>query len=146
MENKEKLEKSIYNKFIQGVHIESINLSELSIKSLSKDVDGKEKLFVDLEFENEKFYFNKENLIVSPRFVVEVSKMNDNDKVIVFEIEFEYELKYRVENCEEISESYVQLFVKRNIPINIWPYARELISSMTTKMGYSALIIEPLKG
>lgn len=146
MEKIEKLDKSIYDKFIRGVQIESINLIDLSIKSLSYDVDEKEELLVDLEFQNEKFKSNETNLTVSPRFILKVSKMKDGNKITVFEIEFEYKLEYRVADCGKTPESYLELFVKRNVPINIWPYARELISSMTTRMGYPALIIEPLKG
>ena len=42
-----------------------------------------------------------------------------------------------------LSEEEKQQFLSRNVPVNVWPYARELISTMATRLGYPALLIPP---
>ena len=51
----------------------------------------------------------------------------------------------RLIELDKFDEAYIKFFAQRNVTVNIWPYARELISSLTTRMGYPTLIIEPLK-
>lgn len=145
MPKKEELDKEIYNKFVQSVDIQSMNLINLNIENLNNDVDRSERLFVDLEFENNTFNVKGDFFKVNPKFYIKVSYKKDNDECILFKIRFEYQLEYIIEDLKEFDTNYLELFVKRNVPVNIWPYARELISSMTTRMGYPALIIEPLK-
>jgi len=52
-------------------------------------------------------------------------------------------LEYSWNDCSEITEDYIKVFIGVNAQNHVWPYGRELISSITTRMGYAALIIEP---
>ncbi|NLJ80285.1 MAG: protein-export chaperone SecB [Firmicutes bacterium] len=38
-----------------------------------------------------------------------------------------------------------KIFLQNNPPLNSWPYAGEIISSLTTRMGFPPLVIEPYK-
>ena len=145
MQNRENLDKDTYNKFVKNVNIQLVNLSNLNINKLNDNPDSTEKLFVDLKFENDKFSTSADVFNVNPQFNIQVSYNKDNNKCILFNLQFEYQLTYIVKDLEEFDKSYLELFIKRNVPVNIWPYARELISSLTTRMGYPALVIEPLK-
>ncbi|OJE00590.1 hypothetical protein A9485_23810 [Bacillus cereus] len=71
----------------------------------------------------------------------------------LFEVNFTLKLKYSL-NLEEDEETLIKissdeelmnLFVERNVPINVWPYAREIISNVTMKMGFPPLMIPPYK-
>ncbi|GMO00749.1 hypothetical protein [Parageobacillus thermoglucosidasius] len=69
----------------------------------------------------------------------------------VFDIEFSYILEYRLQKSNDIHlekeglEEAIKLFVQRNVPVNIWPYARELISQLTMSMGFPPLLIGTYK-
>ena len=38
-----------------------------------------------------------------------------------------------------------QRFVERNVPVNVWPYIREIVATMTAKMGLPPLVLPTLK-
>ncbi len=63
----------------------------------------------------------------------------------LFSIKFDYCIAYSVESLSTFSNEYIEFFIYKNVPINIWPYARELVSSITTRMGFSPLILKPHK-
>ncbi|EEL27567.1 hypothetical protein bcere0018_33630 [Bacillus cereus Rock1-15] len=78
-------------------------------------------------------------------------KISDEDKL--FEVKFVLKLLYYL-NLEdnkklliEISndQEIIDTFVNKNVPINVWPYAREIISNITMKMGFPPLMIPPYK-
>jgi len=62
-----------------------------------------------------------------------------------FHIEAAFELVYRVDSLEGISEELVTEFGQRNALYNAWPYWREFVQSMTTRMGLPALRIPLLR-
>lgn len=48
-------------------------------------------------------------------------------------------------NPREIEAKLVQEFVKRNVPLNVWPYARAAVTSATAQMGLPPLVLETYK-
>ncbi|MFD1067614.1 protein-export chaperone SecB [Oceanobacillus locisalsi] len=77
-------------------------------------------------------------------------KENIHEENILFRIDFSLMLNYvfDLENVEDIAfvfDKEIDTFVNNNVPINAWPYARETISSITTRMGFPALIIPTYK-
>jgi len=145
MEKKEKLDTRVYNELVSNVRIKNINLANLHIKEVKQGLTDI-SLSANLDFQNEKFDLEENLLRVTPHFLIEVCGDKNGQQITAFTIEFEYMIDYFIENMSSFDVSYIELFVKRNVPVNIWPYARELISSLTTRIGYPALIIEPLKG
>lgn len=43
------------------------------------------------------------------------------------------------------TESISKAFTRHNVPINVWPYFRELVASMTGRMGWEILTIPTYK-
>ena len=66
----------------------------------------------------------------------------------IFDIKFIYLIEYTLKekDLSEVENIIISKFTEKNTPVNIWPYARELISSVTTRMGYPAFIIKPFIG
>lgn len=68
----------------------------------------------------------------------------------LFAIDFQMELDYIVDiddvnNTLEEYKDELEKFVENNAMINAWPYARETISSLTTRMGFPSLTIPTYK-
>lgn len=82
-------------------------------------------------------------LTVRLLFSVDVVTRPDGDSL--FSLGFTYRVEYQFDHIELFAQDMIELFVRSNVAINIWPFARELISSLTTRMGYPALLVEPLK-
>ncbi|MGB4439791.1 MAG: protein-export chaperone SecB [Sedimentibacter sp.] len=139
MPNEKKLIPEEYNKFVNSVKINLINLKQLSVERVNYDAVNS-KLSVKLSFNTDTYKSELGLLRVYPKFIIEVVDIND---VTAFSINFEYSIEYSFNGIENIENDYIEAFVKRNVPINIWPYARELVSSLTTRMGFPALIMAP---
>lgn len=45
----------------------------------------------------------------------------------------------------EVDIELKQKFVERNVPVNVWPYIREIVATMTAKMGFPPLVLPTLK-
>lgn len=43
------------------------------------------------------------------------------------------------------NEEILKAFVDKNVPVNAWPYFREMIASLTTRMGLPPLIVPTYK-
>lgn len=145
--------------------IESIELNKIELLSLdcsqNKDFPAEKRNSLDIALKNNivKFDLNGIELQVEAEFGViafnheenETTKMEDiESENILFKIDFSLLVTYvlDMENTENLLIEFdeeIEIFVKKNVPMNAWPYVRETISSMTTRMGYPALVIPTYK-
>jgi hypothetical protein len=58
----------------------------------------------------------------------------------------EFHLSYRIDSFEGISDDHLDAFGKMNGIYNAWPYLREYVQSMTTRVGLPALTLPVLTG
>lgn len=140
-----KLDPKIYNDFIGEIEIKNIKLNSLRIDDVNDELAENSNLSLSLKFDNKQFSKNGDILNIYSKFFVGVKNEEDGTIKNGFNIEFTYKLEYYIENIDRFSDEYIRLFAIKNVPVNVWPYARELISSLTTRIGYPTLIIEPLK-
>src|SRR5699024_6082241 len=102
-----------------------------------------EQLYEDLEF-IAHIHFDVTVFHSAEEIEAHDEKINDDD--VLFNIEFILESTYKI-NIPEMNhtledyEDELVSFSERNVPINTWPYAREIISSITTRMGFPPLFI-----
>lgn len=144
---KDVIKEEIYRELVNKVSIDAIKLDSLSITDVNHyNSNNIPQLGVNLKFENEEFKVNGSELRVLPNFFVEVVDESSENKEIAFKINLTFLIEYSIEGLDKFDNGYVEMFVLRNVPINIWPYAREFISSLTTRIGYPALVIGAYKG
>ncbi|GBF34626.1 phage protein [Desulfocucumis palustris] len=132
-----------YNQFIKNVELDEVVLSELEAKRFSPPEDG--KWSVDL---TPNFFLIEKNinkLEAAAAFDLVAKDLKDNNENEMFTLRAKFILNYNVANMVEISDEVIDRFIKTNVPINSWPYARELISSVSIRLGYPALIIGMFK-
>ncbi|WP_144559891.1 protein-export chaperone SecB [Shouchella miscanthi] len=131
------LDKSVYDNLINVVQFRDIELLNLEMKRYV--VDDHDRLTVDFHARVEDLISEEDMLIVNLFFEVKAEdEKNNND---IFLIKFNYKATYNIPIEEDFEDQYLSHFAKINAPINIWPYARELISSTTVRMGYPALYV-----
>lgn len=147
--------KEKYKNLIRAIELVNIELQELNCyknNNLASDKrsnlevgiknDIVEQFYEELEFKVhilfDVFVYHADNL------EEQADKIDDND--VLFNIKFTLESTYNfdlseIEDSLNSYEDELDKFAKRNVPINTWPYAREIISSITTRMGFPPLII-----
>jgi len=134
----------LYSELIKHVELEDIQLINLNCRKYNVE-ELKRSITIEIRTKNEVESFTEQQLLINVSFKV-IGHEADKDENRLFEIDFTFTLKYSLlENNEKFNEEVIDLFVKNNVPLNVWPYARELISSITVRMGLPALVIGTYK-
>lgn len=127
-----------YHDFLENIRLEEIALLELDVKRDAKLREG--RLAVDLRRD---FYLieQKDRKIHAGAYVkIDVANAEGEH---AFSITARFSALYESSKEDANPEEFVNMFIERNVPVNVWPYFRELVSSITTRLGYSALLIPP---
>lgn len=138
-----RIDKNLYNKFIKNLEIEDIQLNELTTRCFVDLDDIESELYMELSYKCIDMKIKSiDEMNVFPEFDVKVK----SNEMVCLKIRLKFKIKYTIDSLNSFNDQYLELFIDKNVPINIWPYAREVISSITTRMGYPQLIIKPFKG
>ena len=126
-----------YGKILKGIELKNILLSEIkaSIKHeiLSEGLKINIKDEADFEFENNEF-------IVFNKYVLTAK---NKEKKTALKIEAKYIIVFESER--EITESFFEVYKKISLPLNIWPFFRELVNTTTARMNIPPLTLPLLK-
>lgn len=134
---------------IEAVELDSIILRQVnSERFFNEDFQGDIQTEIGVAKRLEAK--TSEEFLSSVHFKIKAFDHSEEEKVL-FNIECNFLLQYRLNekllnglDNEEIGEA-IELFVERNVPLNAWPYGREFISQMTTRMGLPSLVIGTYK-
>lgn len=136
-----KIDKVRYKELIDSVDILSINLKSLAVDNYEKS--HSQKLVAHLKYSHKEYTIEGDQLRVYPSFVLNVKE--EDDDIPIFSINIKFIAIYYIKDISKYTDDYLNMFMDLSVTINVWPYGRELISSLTTRMGYPPLVIEPFK-
>ncbi|MBV4439314.1 protein-export chaperone SecB [Clostridium tyrobutyricum] len=138
------IDKKIYSNLIDGLKIQNIYLNDLKLTNVNREIKGN-SLSVKLDCKLDKIRNIKEKdgiLEVFPNFSIQA--FSDEDVLqVAFNIDIQFYIRYNIKNLADFEKIYIDTFINQNIPLNIWPYLREIISSLSTRIGFPALVIDP---
>jgi preprotein translocase subunit SecB len=66
-------------------------------------------------------------------------------KKVVLKIKAIYKVDYELLKRIEIDEKTIDSFSEMNLPLNVWPFFRELCNDITAKMRIPSLVLPLLK-
>ncbi len=149
-----------YNKLIESIELDDIELYSLECWK-NKNFPPKKRTSIQIGLKSNKKETYLEQTDLNVQFGFEITAFSDEvddpknredipNKEILFNIKFILELNYilDLDNVDDILIDYkdeIDRFVENNVPVNAWPYAREIISSVTTRMGFPSLVIPTYK-
>lgn len=133
---------SLYTKLIEEVNLEDIFIKDLKVTRNPIPITEDLELHVDVKMNPELEVYNEENIIASVKFEVTAQK---DEEIFLFSLNFEYVVIYTIDDVayfisKDLTEA-ATLFVKRNVPINVWPFARELVADMSNRINVPRLLI-----
>lgn len=147
-----------YNELITKINLDKIELDSLNCKQNTDFRDTFGELDIALEHDIKSVDKDGVELRVQMGFEVAAAETKGTEKTIedlseertLFKINFSLNLIYTFKVEDKIDflldlEEEIKVFVDNNVPVNAWPYARETISSITTRMGLPSLVIPPYK-
>lgn len=140
MENKNRITDE-YNKLVKAIEINQLYLLNFSFRRERK-IPGKLEIQMTPKFE--LVSFDQGSILTLANF--HLIMQTEVEHIFFAEIKGQYVVSYRLhdENAS-FGEDIIKEFVKRNLPVNIWPYIRETISDATVRMGLPPLFINTLK-
>jgi preprotein translocase subunit SecB len=65
----------------------------------------------------------------------------EDEQSDLFSLEASYLLVYRVQNLEEKPADALKHFAQLNGPYNVWPYWRELVQTVTGRIGLAGVLV-----
>lgn len=154
------MDEILYSKFISLINLVSIELDVLKVVK-NKSFNKQDHLLnIGIDYGILEINQNGYELKVPFSMTViaysggnedeSIKNIKDEDKC--FTISLQFTLVYNFSNDEEnyksldkFTEEIFTEFANRNVIINAWPYARELVSNLTTRMGFAPLLIPPYK-
>lgn len=137
------LDKVKYNKMVENVEIINILLKSINLNDVKLPNVNEAKYDVNLNYKCELFEkVNNKIIEFYPKFALDI----DYEEKNMLSLEFELRVIYELDDIANYEDEYILKFIEINLPVNIWPYAREIISSITTRIGYPVLVISPYRG
>jgi hypothetical protein len=121
------------------VEIETVRLLASSVRLEHPNM--KAGLGVHLSHSVQSKVSEKGAIMVIPRFIMKGTTDKGGTEMTVVSIEATFLLTYSGEKLSEISPEQVAAFGQANGIYNAWPYWREFVQAMTTRMGLPPLVI-----
>lgn len=129
-----------YKEFIEAIELRDIKLIELNTHIVEEQPTTDNTLKVDIKMTNEHKILN--NMLI---FYVNYILAMRQSKKVVLKIKAKYKVDYELLKKIEIDEKTIDFFSEINLPLNVWPFFRELCNDVTAKMRIPSLVLPLLK-
>jgi preprotein translocase subunit SecB len=133
----EKISSEKYREILDGLELKNILMSNL--KASIKHELFSEGLTVSIK--DSSSYENKEDEVII-RNTYRLTAKNKERK-IALKIEATYILVF--ETKEIITDNFFEVYEKISLPLNVWPFFRELVNSTTARMNIPPITLPLLK-
>ena len=133
-----------YNEFIHSLELVDIYVTELTFKRL-KDIPENNQVPVKVTVKPTKNEYKKvetDLYEITHRVLFKLEYMKGERENLFFELKVTFKLFYRSKH--ELTNDIFKIFVERNIPINVFPFLREIICNSMYRAGLPPILI-PLK-
>lgn len=133
---------ALYTKLIEYISLEDIFVKDLAMNRNPVSLKDGEELHADVKILPRLELVTNDHLIASVNFHVNAQT---KDELELFSMDFEYATIYSIGGEESFPQEELQqiaeVFVDRNVPINVWPFARELVADLSNRMNVPRLLI-----
>ena len=133
------LSPEIYREILSGISLDRIYLFSLKVDfddSLMPD---------DIELkirEKPSYILEENNLIITYEYELKGISANNNTRF--FKIKSIFKIIYFVENLADINDEFFEIFSQFTLEMLMWPYFRELVQNITSRMSIPPLTL-PMK-
>ncbi len=131
-----------YNEFVRGIELEDLYIDNFTFKRMKLELDSLDTdVPVSIVFKITKNSYET----INDRFEISSSvifRIKRDDKML-FEMKCRVISKYRYKI--ELNDDLFDSFSKRNLPITLFPFLRELIANSMYRAGLPPILIPFLK-
>jgi len=135
-EAQEKLSPKKYNELLQYLELKDLYLKESRCELHSRNLDDN----ASIEFREKAGKVNLVENTASIEIAYDLNVHSKESKILT--ISAKYVIIYEV--AQKLPEEFFEIYTNFTLPIQTFPYLRELVHSTTTKMGLPHLLL-PLR-
>jgi len=132
-----------YQAFLQGLELRHVRLIELRVTTLDDDPKPAESI-VSVEGRTE-FVPTEGGFEARTRYYVSFSERKLGQELGAIEALYGFRYESEVKPNDEGAEAYFEIFSDVNMPVNSWPFMRELTYNMMARMGWTPFALPLLK-
>lgn len=145
--------KQTFEWLVSHAEFKEVELVTLACGQNKQLVDSLSNVHISIDYTSLEMVQEGYEWIFPIRFYIQAyygeQTESPSEERILFWIEFVldgiYSLDIETESSEQLFEKNNLSLSERQVLPNIWPYAREIVSNITTRMGFPPLMIPPLK-
>ena len=133
----QKMSPEKYREMLDGIELHSISLKTIKASVAYENLSER----MDVFLEDEAFYENDEDGFYVENKYILVAKNKKRKNVL--KIECIYLLHFSA--LEEITDDFFEIYKEISLPLNVWPFFRELVNSITLRMNIPPITLPLLK-
>ena len=134
-----KLTPQEYRTILKTVQLKELHVSSCAAK-LRKDKLG-EQLKIFIEDSVHHLPSHEDALEVNIKYTLHATATTKRDYAL--KLECSYQLKY--ESVDPLPTEFVEIFLDVNLKLNTWPYFREYVQNMVSRMNLPPLTLDLLR-
>jgi len=136
---KEIISRKLYNKILKGIELQDIYYVTGKFSIVREALSPNSKIKIT---KNAKFDVLSKNFVrLSHTYKLHVINKESKKRCINIECAFGLDLQ----SNEEFTEEFFEVFKEINLPINTWPFFREYVFNITSKMNIPPLTLPLLQ-
>lgn len=141
MKNPERPTPQEYHEFVRGLELLNVRLVGCEMASMEV-VREPEQVEISLEQRTTFNVFDEGfEALQDYRFAF----TREQNEVGHIDLEFAFVYESEFANVDDDIDPYLSIFKMVSLPVNVWPFAREFVHSMTSRMGWPTLDLPLLK-
>ena len=133
-----KIDPKKYQKILSGLDLKNIRLKKIDAEL--KGNINKQNMLVDID--DNAIFDCKENIVkISNEYIVAIK--TDECEQDILTIKVSYELTFT--STEEFTNDFFDIYKEISLPLNVWPFIRECVNSLSARMNIPPLTLPLLK-
>lgn len=134
-------------KVARNVELEAVNLRHASVNAGYEPGELPEEVAIDIQYRTSMERKPSQGgtpypkLAVTVEFKFKVEAKSDENSIDVMLLEAGYLLTYALNPSAEIEDECFKYFAEVNGPYNAWPYWRELVQSVSGRLGLPGFVV-----
>jgi len=129
-----------YHNILLECDIDRIQLKSLNVKLLRDYTPGEYEMSIELDH---GFYCKDDmkGCVFTTKFGLSIIETDSNEELLKMNAEYDVVLKTE----QELTMEFAVIYKKVTLPLNIWPYLRELTSDLSYRLGTPPITLPLLK-
>lgn len=140
LKDKPKISPENYKKIISGIELMSISLKECDA-FINTDISTPGDLTIDIKEEADYKLKEEKRVHIFHKYTVDARKPGSKSRYVKLGIVF----LIRVTSEEKFTDDFFEIYKHISLHLNTWPYLREYINQMTSRMNIPPLTLPLFK-